>query len=155
MATAGTHQRLLFLRQNQTATKMLCHVTRPDSVVMEVEVDAKGNGEDCLNKVGGKTTCSVVGSESRRLVVTTLTVVRKCSSGAIRAKLATVSFCFIFSMLATSYRCVQSCRVTSQFSVLSEKRQRQHVCFRLARYTNEETARSVHSFHYLYIYFRT
>lgn len=30
---------------------MLCHVTRPDSVVMEVEVDAKGNGEDCLNKV--------------------------------------------------------------------------------------------------------
>lgn len=32
--------------------KMLCHVTRPDSVVMEVEVDAKANGEDCLNKVG-------------------------------------------------------------------------------------------------------
>lgn len=32
---------------------MLCHVTRPDSVVMEVEVDAKANGEDCLNKVGG------------------------------------------------------------------------------------------------------
>lgn len=31
---------------------MLCHVTRPDAVVMEVEVDAKGNGEDCLNKVG-------------------------------------------------------------------------------------------------------
>ncbi|KAM6959447.1 E3 ubiquitin-protein ligase MYLIP-A [Aplochiton taeniatus] len=31
--------------------KMLCHVTRPDSVVMEVEVDAKANGEDCLNKV--------------------------------------------------------------------------------------------------------
>ena len=31
---------------------MLCHVTRPDSVVMEVEVDAKANGEDCLNKVG-------------------------------------------------------------------------------------------------------
>ncbi|XP_077363849.1 E3 ubiquitin-protein ligase MYLIP-A-like [Festucalex cinctus] len=30
---------------------MLCHVTRPDSVVMEVEVDAKANGEDCLNKV--------------------------------------------------------------------------------------------------------
>lgn len=34
------------------ADKMLCHVTRPDSVVMEVEVDAKANGEDCLNKVG-------------------------------------------------------------------------------------------------------
>lgn len=31
--------------------KMLCYVTRPDSVVMEVEVDAKANGEDCLNKV--------------------------------------------------------------------------------------------------------
>lgn len=30
---------------------MLCYVTRPDSVVMEVEVDAKANGEDCLNKV--------------------------------------------------------------------------------------------------------
>ncbi|KAG7469768.1 hypothetical protein MATL_G00132250 [Megalops atlanticus] len=30
---------------------MLCHVTRPDSVVMEIEVDAKANGEDCLNKV--------------------------------------------------------------------------------------------------------
>uniref|UniRef100_H2MCU2 RING-type E3 ubiquitin transferase n=1 Tax=Oryzias latipes TaxID=8090 RepID=H2MCU2_ORYLA len=30
---------------------MLCHVTRPDSVVMEVQVDAKANGEDCLNKV--------------------------------------------------------------------------------------------------------
>ncbi|CAB1350648.1 unnamed protein product [Coregonus sp. 'balchen'] len=30
---------------------MLCHVTRTDSVVMEVEVDAKANGEDCLNKV--------------------------------------------------------------------------------------------------------
>lgn len=30
---------------------MLCHVTRPDSVVMEVEVDSKANGEDCLNKV--------------------------------------------------------------------------------------------------------
>ncbi|KPP69997.1 E3 ubiquitin-protein ligase MYLIP-A-like [Scleropages formosus] len=30
---------------------MICHVTRPDSVVMEVEVDAKSNGEDCLNEV--------------------------------------------------------------------------------------------------------
>ncbi|KAF7211120.1 E3 ubiquitin-protein ligase MYLIP-A [Nothobranchius furzeri] len=37
--------------QRFTAAKMLCHVTRPDSVVMEVEVDAKANGEDCLNKV--------------------------------------------------------------------------------------------------------
>lgn len=32
-------------------SKMLCHVTRPDAVVMEIEVDAKANGEDCLNKV--------------------------------------------------------------------------------------------------------
>ncbi|XP_047240768.1 E3 ubiquitin-protein ligase MYLIP-A [Girardinichthys multiradiatus] len=39
------HQRLY------KSQKMLCHVTRPDSVVMEVEVDAKANGEDCLNKV--------------------------------------------------------------------------------------------------------
>ncbi|KAL6489297.1 hypothetical protein MHYP_G00030380 [Metynnis hypsauchen] len=30
---------------------MLCHITRPDCVVMEVEVDPKANGEDCLNKV--------------------------------------------------------------------------------------------------------
>ncbi|XP_048849944.1 E3 ubiquitin-protein ligase MYLIP-A [Brienomyrus brachyistius] len=30
---------------------MICHITRPDSVVMEVEVDTKANGEDCLNKV--------------------------------------------------------------------------------------------------------
>ncbi|XP_006002928.1 E3 ubiquitin-protein ligase MYLIP isoform X2 [Latimeria chalumnae] len=30
---------------------MLCFVTRPDSVVMEVEVDTKANGEDCLNQV--------------------------------------------------------------------------------------------------------
>lgn len=30
---------------------MYCHVTRPDSVVMEVEVDPRANGEDCLNKV--------------------------------------------------------------------------------------------------------
>lgn len=30
---------------------MLCHVTRPDAVVMEIEVDSKANGEDCLNKV--------------------------------------------------------------------------------------------------------
>lgn len=36
----------------EDTAKMLCHVTRPDSVVMEVEVDAKANGEDCLNKVG-------------------------------------------------------------------------------------------------------
>lgn len=38
-------------RFTQHSAKMLCHVTRPDSVVMEVEVDAKANGEDCLNKV--------------------------------------------------------------------------------------------------------
>ncbi|XP_051872853.1 E3 ubiquitin-protein ligase MYLIP-A isoform X1 [Pristis pectinata] len=30
---------------------MLCYVTRPDSVVMEVEVDPKANGEDCLKQV--------------------------------------------------------------------------------------------------------
>ncbi|XP_053322832.1 E3 ubiquitin-protein ligase MYLIP [Spea bombifrons] len=30
---------------------MLCYVTRPDAVVMEVEVDAKANGEDCLHQV--------------------------------------------------------------------------------------------------------
>lgn len=30
---------------------MLCHITRPDSVVLEVEVDTKANGEDILNKV--------------------------------------------------------------------------------------------------------
>ncbi|XP_067857794.1 E3 ubiquitin-protein ligase MYLIP-A isoform X1 [Heptranchias perlo] len=30
---------------------MLCYVTRPDSVVMEVEVDPKANGEDCLSQV--------------------------------------------------------------------------------------------------------
>eukprot|EP00063_Salmo_salar_P068699 XP_014043534.1 PREDICTED: E3 ubiquitin-protein ligase MYLIP-A-like isoform X3 [Salmo salar] len=30
---------------------MLCHITRPDSVVMEVDVDQKANGEDCLHKV--------------------------------------------------------------------------------------------------------
>lgn len=32
---------------------MLCYVTRPDAVVMEVEVEAKANGEDCLNQVRG------------------------------------------------------------------------------------------------------
>ncbi|KPP72110.1 E3 ubiquitin-protein ligase MYLIP-A-like [Scleropages formosus] len=36
---------------------MLCHVTRPDSVVMEVEVDPKANGEDCLAKV-----CATLGT---------------------------------------------------------------------------------------------
>ncbi|XP_042187959.1 E3 ubiquitin-protein ligase MYLIP [Callorhinchus milii] len=30
---------------------MLCFVTRPDSVVMEVEVDPKANGADCLSQV--------------------------------------------------------------------------------------------------------
>ncbi|XP_016139065.1 E3 ubiquitin-protein ligase MYLIP-B-like isoform X3 [Sinocyclocheilus grahami] len=30
---------------------MLCHITRPDSVVLEVEVDPKANGEDILNKI--------------------------------------------------------------------------------------------------------
>ncbi|KAK2113010.1 hypothetical protein P7K49_007276 [Saguinus oedipus] len=29
---------------------MLCYVTRPDAVLMEVEVEAKANGEDCLNQ---------------------------------------------------------------------------------------------------------
>ncbi|XP_029446552.1 E3 ubiquitin-protein ligase MYLIP isoform X1 [Rhinatrema bivittatum] len=30
---------------------MLCYVSKPDSVLMEVDVDAKANGEDCLNQV--------------------------------------------------------------------------------------------------------
>ncbi|XP_052002815.1 E3 ubiquitin-protein ligase MYLIP-B-like [Xyrauchen texanus] len=30
---------------------MICHITRPDSVVVEVEVDPKANGEDILNKI--------------------------------------------------------------------------------------------------------
>ncbi|XP_073081153.1 E3 ubiquitin-protein ligase MYLIP isoform X3 [Manis javanica] len=30
---------------------MLCYVTRPDAVLMEVEVEVKANGEDCLNQV--------------------------------------------------------------------------------------------------------
>lgn len=34
-----------------TVFTMLCHITRPDSVVLEVEVDPKANGEDILNKV--------------------------------------------------------------------------------------------------------
>nr|XP_042716442.1 E3 ubiquitin-protein ligase MYLIP isoform X2 [Chrysemys picta bellii] len=34
-----------------SAPAMLCYVTRPDAVVMEVEVEAKANGEDCLNQV--------------------------------------------------------------------------------------------------------
>ena len=38
-------------KTDKSVAKMLCHITRPDSVVMEVEVDAKANGEDCLNKV--------------------------------------------------------------------------------------------------------
>lgn len=33
------------------ALAMLCYVTRPDAVLMEVEVEAKANGEDCLNQV--------------------------------------------------------------------------------------------------------
>ncbi|KAF7245286.1 E3 ubiquitin-protein ligase MYLIP, partial [Varanus komodoensis] len=36
--------------RDETAA-MLCYVTRPDAVVMEVEVEAKANGEDCLNQV--------------------------------------------------------------------------------------------------------
>ena len=38
-------------KTDKFVAKMLCHITRPDSVVLEVEVDAKANGEDCLNKV--------------------------------------------------------------------------------------------------------
>lgn len=33
------------------APAMLCYVTRPDAVLMEVEVEVKANGEDCLNQV--------------------------------------------------------------------------------------------------------
>ncbi|XP_043921138.1 E3 ubiquitin-protein ligase MYLIP [Protopterus annectens] len=40
-----------FLTAKFQPISMLCYVTRPDSVVMEVEVDAKANGEDCLNQV--------------------------------------------------------------------------------------------------------
>ncbi|XP_063779275.1 E3 ubiquitin-protein ligase MYLIP [Pseudophryne corroboree] len=39
------------LGERYPAAAMLCYVTRPDAVVMEVEVDAKANGEDCLNQV--------------------------------------------------------------------------------------------------------
>lgn len=37
--------------QTYREIKMLCHITRPDSMVMEVDVDSKANGEDCLHKV--------------------------------------------------------------------------------------------------------
>lgn len=30
---------------------MLFHITRPDSIVLEVEADPKANGEEILNKV--------------------------------------------------------------------------------------------------------
>lgn len=30
---------------------MLCYITRPDLVVIELEIDAKANGDDCLQKV--------------------------------------------------------------------------------------------------------
>lgn len=40
-------------RRRWLAPAMLCYVTRPDAVVMEVEVEAKANGEDCLNQVRG------------------------------------------------------------------------------------------------------
>lgn len=40
---------------------MLCYVTRPDAVVMEVEVEAKANGEDCLNQVRGRAELPGVG----------------------------------------------------------------------------------------------
>lgn len=46
---------------------MLCYVTRPDSVVMEVEVDAKANGEDCLNKVGAPAARTRPGERVRRV----------------------------------------------------------------------------------------
>lgn len=43
---------LLSRDECQTAAfNMLCHITRPDSVVLEVEVDPKANGEDILNKI--------------------------------------------------------------------------------------------------------
>lgn len=40
-------------QRNRPSPTMLCYVTRPDAVVMEVEVEAKANGEDCLNQVRG------------------------------------------------------------------------------------------------------
>ncbi|XP_064802743.1 E3 ubiquitin-protein ligase MYLIP-A-like isoform X2 [Oncorhynchus masou masou] len=36
---------------------MLCHITRPDSMVMEVDVDPKANGEDCLHKMDNLSPC--------------------------------------------------------------------------------------------------
>ena len=31
---------------------MLCLVTQPNSVVLEVQLDSKSNGQECLEKVG-------------------------------------------------------------------------------------------------------
>lgn len=62
-------------RFTEDTAKMLCHVTRPDSVVMEVEVDAKANGEDCLNKVrcvGIHIKFCCYGSFLKRIVAVTL-----------------------------------------------------------------------------------
>lgn len=53
---------------------MLCHVTRPDSVVMEVEVDAKANGEDCLNKVG----CVIVFALTQTYLLIFIVMYLKC-----------------------------------------------------------------------------
>jgi len=44
---------------------MLCLITRPDSVVLEVEVDPKANGEDILNKVSELTS---LGCESYSII---------------------------------------------------------------------------------------
>ena len=40
---------------------MLCLVTQPNSVVLEVQLDSKSNGQECLEKVG---TVSVTGLAS-------------------------------------------------------------------------------------------
>lgn len=64
---------------------MLCHVTRPDSVVMEVEVDAKANGEDCLNKV--KTGCTFYSSLCLNVKITSPYVRRWASTARVVRKI--------------------------------------------------------------------
>lgn len=48
------------------APAMLCYVTRPDAVLMEVEVEAKANGEDCLNQVRTKGQAGTLGRGASR-----------------------------------------------------------------------------------------
>lgn len=48
------------------APAMLCYVTRPDAVLMEVEVEAKANGEDCLNQVRTRGQAGTLGRGASR-----------------------------------------------------------------------------------------